>query len=300
MSCVPYFKATEIAKKTWMIEYDFTVNEHMYSYLLEGSECSLLIDTMMGWGDLKGFCETLTDKPIILVNTHAHPDHVGGNYAFDKCYLHPLDMNGLYHDKPWTSEVMMESAKKSSRPEFLDKIKESDFTPEKPMIALPVWEGDCFDLGDRKIDVVLAGGHTPGSIVLIDDENRICFTGDCCNGYTLMNFRSSLSVEEYLHSLIDLKRHSYRFDTLYGGHCVLGTVVIDEGIVACAKVINGTDAKLPRPGMFGRTAIFAVPFVGDSYEIADGKCFNMCYNPEKILTPEKKGKTIGMKKEPIF
>ena len=300
MSCVPFYQAAPIAEQTWQIEYAFTENEHMYSYLLEGSECALLIDTMMGWGDIKAFCETLTDKPIILVNTHAHPDHVGGHFVFETCHLHPKEMPYYYHDIPWTSASMMESARKSAKAEYRDALEEADFAPETPMITLPVWEGDVFDLGGRKIEVALAGGHTPGSIVLIDDDNRICFSGDCCNGHTLMNFRSSLSVEEYLHSLVGLKRLSARFDVLYGGHSVLPPKVIDEGIEACAKVIAGTDAKQARPGMFGRTAIFAVPFVGDTYEIEGGGCFNMCYNPEKILAPEKQGKVISLKKEALF
>lgn len=300
MSCVPYYKAKEIAKKTWMIEYAFTENEHMYGYLLEGGESALLIDTMMGWGDIKAFCETLTEKPIILVNTHAHPDHVGGNFAFEKCYIHPLDLPAFYHEKPWTSASMLESAKRSAKAEYIDAMEEADFAPERPMITLPVWEGDVFDLGGRKIEVLLVSGHTPGSIVLIDDANRICFTGDCCNGHTLMNFRSSLSVEEYLGNLLAFKAQSHRFDTLYGGHCVLGLEVIDEGIEACAKVIAGSDAKFKRPGMFGRMATFAVGFVGDTYELEGGKVFNMCYDPEKIMAGEKKGRVIGLKPEPLF
>lgn len=300
MSNVPYYRASSIAPRTWMIEYDFTVDEHMYSYLLEGDECALLIDTMMGWGDLRAFCETLTDKPILLVNTHAHPDHVGGNFAFEKCYIHPLDMPAFYHDEPWTSASMLESAKKSAKPEYKSAMEEDDFAPERPMITLPVWEGDSFELGGRKIDILLVGGHTPGSIVLIDDKNRICFTGDCCNGNTLMNFRSSLSVEEYLRSLLAFKAQSHRFDKLWGGHCVLGPEVIDEGIEACAKVIAGTDAKHERPGMFGRTATFAVGFVGDTYELEGGKVFNMCYDPKKIMAGEKKGRVIGLKPEPLF
>ena len=78
MSKVPYFKAGEIAPRTWMIEYAFTAPKGggPYAYLLEGSDYALVIDTMLGYGNLRAFCETLTDKPLRLVNTHFHPDHV--------------------------------------------------------------------------------------------------------------------------------------------------------------------------------------------------------------------------------
>ena len=300
MSRIPYFKANAIAEKTWQIEYAFTENEHMYSYLLEGGERALLIDTMMGWGDLNAFCRTLTDKEIILVNTHAHPDHLGGNFAFEKCYIHPKEMPYFYHEKPWTSASMLESAKKSAKAEYADAMEEADFAPERPMQVLPVWEGDVFELGGRRVEVERVGGHTPGSIVLIDPQTRFCFSGDACNSHTLMNFASSLSVEEYLGELIEFKRQSHRFDVLSGGHIVLPPKVIDEGIEACAKVIAGTDAKFERPGMFGRTATFAVAFVGDTYELEGGKIFNMCYDPGKILAPEKTGRTLGLGPEPLF
>ena len=61
---IQYFKATEIAEKSWQIEYAFTDQEHVYCYLVEGQDTALLIDTMYGYGSLRAFCETLTDKPI--------------------------------------------------------------------------------------------------------------------------------------------------------------------------------------------------------------------------------------------
>ena len=74
MSEVTYYKATEIAEKSWMIEYAFTDHEHVYCYLVEGRDCALVIDTMYGYGSLKAFIETLTDKPLKLINTHFHFD----------------------------------------------------------------------------------------------------------------------------------------------------------------------------------------------------------------------------------
>lgn len=48
-------------------------------YLVEGAERALLIDTGFGVGDLKALCERLTDKPLLVVDTHSHGDHVLGN-----------------------------------------------------------------------------------------------------------------------------------------------------------------------------------------------------------------------------
>ena len=34
---------------------------------------------------------SLTNLPVLVVNTHGHPDHAGGNGGFDEVYLHPAD-----------------------------------------------------------------------------------------------------------------------------------------------------------------------------------------------------------------
>ena len=41
-----------------------------------------------------------------------------------------------------------------------------------------VKDGDRIDLGDRVLEVIHTPGHSPGSICLLDKENKILFTGD--------------------------------------------------------------------------------------------------------------------------
>ena len=50
----------------------------VYSYLVEGDERAVLLDTGCGLGDLKAYVESLTDKPYEVVLTHGHVDHAGG------------------------------------------------------------------------------------------------------------------------------------------------------------------------------------------------------------------------------
>ena len=69
-----YFCSEEIAEKSWMIKN--VGHTPAICYLVEGKDYALLIDSIMGIGNLKAFCETLTNKQIRLVNTHAHSDHV--------------------------------------------------------------------------------------------------------------------------------------------------------------------------------------------------------------------------------
>lgn len=84
------------------------------------------------------------------------------------------------------------------------------------MKIYPVSDGDIFDLGDRKLEVLDCGGHTPGHIVLINDLTRICFAGDVCNGNTLLEFDDCLPVSVYRENLKRLKTYASRFDMMYG------------------------------------------------------------------------------------
>jgi glyoxylase-like metal-dependent hydrolase (beta-lactamase superfamily II) len=49
-----------------------------HQYLIVGTEKALLIDTGFSIESLKEKIEEITMLPLILVNTHGHPDHCGG------------------------------------------------------------------------------------------------------------------------------------------------------------------------------------------------------------------------------
>jgi len=67
--------------------------EGVFCYLIEGTEKAMLIDTGYGLADLREAVREITSLPLIIVNTHGHCDHIGGNGYFDvPCYIHPDDM----------------------------------------------------------------------------------------------------------------------------------------------------------------------------------------------------------------
>ena len=76
----PWLKATKINEKTWRIA-DGDIDN---IYLLEGKDSALLIDTGIGVVDLHLFIKSITSLPIIVVNTHSHPDHSGSNKTYSQ------------------------------------------------------------------------------------------------------------------------------------------------------------------------------------------------------------------------
>ena len=282
MSQIPFYKAEKIAEDSYLIKNDFVERVPSLCYLIVGKDYALLIDSCFGWGDLKAFCATITDKPVKLVNTHAHGDHVAGNVHFDSCYMHYRDIRYMSTMLDVPAEVTFTMAQNTALPEYRDLLELDDnFKTAGPKMIYPLSGSDIFDMGDREVEVVYAGGHTPGSIVLIDHKTRILYGGDFCNSNTLMEFKMSLTVEAYLENLREVRKHASEFDIMYCGHEILDPAVIDEGIETCERVLAGTDDRFEGTGMFGQPVIYAAAKDEDGKR-ADGKRFNMSYDPAKV------------------
>ena len=295
---IPYFKAEEIAEKSWMITNAFVESSCARCYLAEGRDYALLIDSIIGLGNLKAFCETLTDKPVLVANTHSHSDHVGGNFHFDHCYMPVRDIASFQDCIGVKKEQLFEMAKQTALPEYRDRIEnDGNFADWNPLKIFPLYDGDVFDPGDREIEVVEVGGHTAGSIVLIDHKTRIAYTGDACNGNTLLEFDNSLPVIDYMRSLLHLKEHQGEFDRMYGGHEICDPSLVDEAIETVARVVAGTDDRCERKGMLGGTVFYAAEKVKDGYERVDGKHFNMSYIPSRVTVPENRKQIIRVEKK---
>ncbi len=80
------YEVVRIDDATWRIE-----DGMVRCYLLAGAEKALLIDTGMTLQNARAIAEGLTDKPVELLNTHGDPDHIAGNAAFPRFYMHPAE-----------------------------------------------------------------------------------------------------------------------------------------------------------------------------------------------------------------
>ena len=79
----PFFKSWEIAPGTWKI-----LSDGDFSYLLEGDDEAILIDSGYGAGNIREYAQSLTEKPLSRIcNTHDHFDHTANNCYFDLAYM---------------------------------------------------------------------------------------------------------------------------------------------------------------------------------------------------------------------
>lgn len=170
-------------KRSWYIDEDYT-----RMFLLEGNERALLIDTGLDLSDISRSASELTDKPLVLANTHGDHDHCGGNYHFAQTYMHPAEY------------CMVDRAKLGS------------------CRLLPLWEAQPIDLGGRLIEPFLIPGHTPGSLAYLDVTNRALYGGDSVQNGTIFLFGAGRDLEAYLISMQKLWNMRGRFDRVYASH----------------------------------------------------------------------------------
>ncbi len=86
-----WFKVYQVDQDVFAIAEPYNFQE-VISYLILGDEKALLFDTGMGMQSIKSVVRELTSLPVIVMNSHTHYDHIGGNYEFDTI----LAMNTQY------------------------------------------------------------------------------------------------------------------------------------------------------------------------------------------------------------
>jgi glyoxylase-like metal-dependent hydrolase (beta-lactamase superfamily II) len=80
-----WFEVYKVAPYVFAI-YEPHQSEETIGYLIVGDARALLFDTGMGIGDLKALAFKLSQRPIIVLNSHTHDDHVGDNWQFHTVY----------------------------------------------------------------------------------------------------------------------------------------------------------------------------------------------------------------------
>ena len=175
---------TKIAHKTWRISEAGKVN----CYLLEGDTSALLIDSCWGVGDLYGVVKSITSKPLAIVATHLHPDHVGGAKQFGNYYVHEADLKFI-NKAMCCSLACYVGGRRIGSSEKHRKAKISR--------RIAIKDGYAFELGNRKLTVKNIPGHTKGSIMLIDEKYKLIFTGDDVNPNMWLQMPGAVSAEEW-------------------------------------------------------------------------------------------------------
>lgn len=205
---------TKISDNTYIInEFDGT-----NCYLLIGEERAMLIDCGTGFCDLKGAIRDITSLPIIVVATHGHCDHIGGAGQFKELYIHEDDMaliNRLQLSLAMRKLFLASNGAVKAHGFTTRDVKKGDYKPT----LIPIKDGHKLSLGEREIIVKHTPGHSKGSIALIDEKNKLIFSGDNVCDALWMQLPGATTLEEWLPSAKWLYDMSENYK-IYWGHRV--------------------------------------------------------------------------------
>ena len=226
--------------------YEPYQSEEVISYLIVGEKRALLFDTGMGISDIKKVTAELTKLPVIVLNSHTHNDHVGGNWQFDTVYGMDTDFTRQ------NARGSREDAQAEIAPDqvcgMLPKGFDAQNYATRPWkITAYTHDGDRFDLGGRSIEVVATPGHTPDAISLIDRTNGLLFTGDTYYPAPIWLFRPETDLKDYAASISRLNALAPDIRIVLGAHNipVASPTVLARLVVAFAAVRRGEVPATP-------------------------------------------------------
>jgi len=187
----PWFEVYKPASAVFAI-YEPHQAEETIGYLIIGEKRALLFDTGMGISDVRKIVSELTQLPIVVLNSHTHDDHVGGNWQFDKIYGMDTDFTRK------NAKGSRDDAQAEITPDqicgSLPKGFDAKAYSTRPWtITSYTHDGDRIDLGGRIIEVIATPGHTPGTLSMIfpvKDRGRTLYVA--YSGGTAFNFPSTV------------------------------------------------------------------------------------------------------------
>jgi len=155
------------------------------------------------------------DSIKLVINTHCHFDHIGGNGYFTEACL-------AAHEE--AAPVIEKGDEKASYADFFN----GHLHPHK--VDTKLKEGDVIN----GLKVIHTPGHTPGSMCLLDEKNSILFSGDTIFsdgiGRTDMPGGDDEALAKSVESLSGLK-----FGKLLPGH---GEPVLENASKAMSEMLN--------------------------------------------------------------
>lgn len=154
---------------------------------------------------LQNYITTKRLKPLLLLNTHCHLDHVFGNNWVHKTY-------GLELHLHEGEVVVLETAPASGN------LYGLGFTNYKgPLHFLK--EGDEIVFGDNKLKVLFTPGHSPASVCFYCEAQHFIIGGDVLFRESIGRFDLPGGNEEVLYKSIREKLYVLPDETIvYPGH----------------------------------------------------------------------------------
>lgn len=231
--------------------------EKTVMYVINGRDRVLLLDTGFGTVPLRRVVGSLCgDKPVVVVNSHAHPDHSFGNNQFGCVCVGRFD-EPFSHRLPDAEELA------KTRDMFFGEYLSAggvlpNWTPGPAPRIFVLQEGDTIDLGGFVLRVLETPGHTLGSVSLLEESCRWLFTGDLILTWEVWGqLETSAALRVYWYTLERLARLERHVDTVFPAHwgekdnplhfppCELPPEILPIYAEGTGRIVRGEDTGEP-------------------------------------------------------
>jgi len=187
---------------------NFAIHEPHYwqrniAYVLKGEQRAILIDSGSGTRDIAFVADKVTKKPMTVVASHMHYDHIGSHASFQQVAMIDLPETRSATKDNWYSPPLAKSV-----------------WPLAHGFRVTEWwkPGDVIDIGGRRIEVVHIPGHSTDSIALVERASGYAWVGDHLYAGTLVANLPGSDLATYLASTRKLLTDYPEIKTVFGAH----------------------------------------------------------------------------------
>lgn len=254
--------ATQISEHIWQFNEANENGPYVDAYLICGAKRALVVDSLQTLPDLYDRVREKTDLPLQVLITHGHGDHAGAS-------LQKFREAGVAIFMDLRDYPILKGG-------FSDSVCEEDWFTD-------VAEGKRFDLGGYCFEVISVPGHSPGSLVAYDRENKLMFSGDTIgSGHFWMQIPTALPLFMFdweLEKLYQTTRadpeiliypgHRNQSPIQLTGQYIKDTRTITKGLLS--GILQGEPTSLD----FGGRKM-------EYYHIAYGQMCDFCYDPDRL------------------
>ena len=192
--------------------------QEVISYLILGKEKALLFDTGNGIGKISGVVNELTSLPVLILNSHTHFDHIGGNSEFSDILAMDTDYTRK-NSGGYSNELVWEEVSKEALCGALpDDINPETFNTSNFKVKKFITDGYKIDLGGRILEVLSTPGHTPDAISILDSDLGLLWVGDLYYDGPIWLFVPESDLDAYYQSVERLCNIVPRLNTLHPSH----------------------------------------------------------------------------------
>lgn len=183
---------------------------------VRGRDRDMLVDFGLGAVGLRRQLPWIAAHDLLAVASHSHFDHIGAAHEFDTCHVHAAEADIL--TAPDRGRTLADAFLGD---DMFEALPPAPFEYHHYRLAPPrrietVEDGDVFDLGDRRFEVIHTPGHSPGGIALWEAATATLISGDLIYDGPLIEDVYHSDAADYIASMKRLRQLPVR--TVHGGH----------------------------------------------------------------------------------